>query len=156
MKRTARGVVCAILVVHFLVFVASLRAQDSASAAGSPPPPRSVNAEPLTGEIRLDGKLDEPAWRTAQPATDLYQWEPHEGQLATQRTEVRFLFDADAIYIGARMYDELGAAGVQSRLVRGSRGMSGARFAIQAARWTIQPPQWSVRVNNLPRCLLLR
>ncbi|NIM51889.1 MAG: hypothetical protein GTN78_05305 [Gemmatimonadales bacterium] len=116
MKRTARGVVYAILVVHSLVFVTSLRgqAQDSASA----PPPRSVIAVPLTGEIRLDGRLDEPAWRTAQAATDLYQWEPHEGQLATQSTEVRFLFDADAIYIGARMYDELGAAGIQSRLVR--------------------------------------
>ncbi len=120
MERIARGVACAILVVLSLVFVAPLRAQaqDSAFAAGSPPPPRNVIAVPLTGEIELDGRLDEPAWSTARPATDLYQWEPREGELATQRTEVRFLFDADAIYVGARMDDELGAAGVQSRLVR--------------------------------------
>src|SRR5262249_36634706 len=40
------------------------------------------------------------------------------GDPATQRTEVRFLFDDEALYIGARMYDTEGAAGVRSRLVR--------------------------------------
>ncbi len=120
MKRTVRGVVYALLVVHSSVFVTSLRAQaqDSAFAAGTPPPPHSVNAVPLTGEIRLDGTLDEPAWQLAPVATDFAQWQPDEGAPATQPTEVRFLFDRGAIYIGARMGDELGAAGVVSRLVR--------------------------------------
>jgi len=120
MKRAVRGTACAVLAVHSLILATSLRAQEQGSAppSDSPPPPRNVIAAPLLGEIELDGRLGEPAWSAARPATDLYQWEPEEGELATQRTEVRFLFDADAIYVGARMYDELGAAGVESRLVR--------------------------------------
>ena len=51
-------------------------------------------------------------------ATGFIQSEPNEGQPATQRTEVRFLFDAEALYVGARMHDSLGAAGVRTRLGR--------------------------------------
>lgn len=72
----------------------------------------------LTGEITLDGKLDEPAWQTATPVTTFQQTQPAEGPPATQRTEIRFLYDDDALYIGARMYDSLGARGVHSRLAR--------------------------------------
>jgi hypothetical protein len=66
----------------------------------------------------VDGVLDESVWRAASPATDLTQREPDEGEAATQRTEVRFLFDGSALYVGARMYDAEGAAGVVSRLFR--------------------------------------
>jgi len=78
----------------------------------------SVGAVHLTSRIELDGRLDEPAWAEAPAATDFRQREPDEGAPATQRTEVRFLYDADALYVGARMYDTEGAAGVVSRLFR--------------------------------------
>jgi hypothetical protein len=55
--------------------------------------------------IRLDGSLDEEAWQRAEVATGFVQSEPREGQLATEQTEVRVLFDADNLYIGAFMYD---------------------------------------------------
>ena len=48
------------------------------------------------GRIVLDGKLDEPAWRAATPITEFTQFDPDEGRPASQRTEVRFLFDDDA------------------------------------------------------------
>ena len=83
-----------------------------------PTPGPEVRAVPLQGGIRLDGKLDEPIWQIAPPATDFRQNEPREGEPATQRTEVRFTFDDAAIYVGARMYDDSGAAGVRTRLVR--------------------------------------
>ncbi|MBI2537854.1 MAG: hypothetical protein HYW06_13025, partial [Gemmatimonadetes bacterium] len=67
-------------------------------------PPRGVQATALTGEITLDGRLDEAAWALAEAATDFIQQQPKEGEPATQRTEVRFLFNHDALYIGARMY----------------------------------------------------
>ena len=83
-----------------------------------PTPPPEVSAVPLREEIHLDGKLDEGVWRTAPAATGLRQAQPHEGELATQRTEVRFAFDGAALYVGARMYDDSGARGVRTRLVR--------------------------------------
>jgi hypothetical protein len=70
------------------------------------------------GRVILDGKLDEPAWRAATPITEFTQLDPDEGRPASQRTEVRFLFDDDALYVGAKMYDSLGPAGVTTRLVR--------------------------------------
>ena len=81
-------------------------------------PPPEVRAARLTGEITLDGRLDEPAWQTATPATTFRQTQPAEGPPGTQRTEIRFLYDDDALYIGARMYDSLGARGVRTRLAR--------------------------------------
>src|SRR5881409_4305626 len=87
-------------------------------------PPPLVRAVPLEGEIKLDGRLDEPVWRTAPAATDFRQAQPREGQPATQRTEVRFAFDAAAIYVGARMFDDQGARGVRTRLVRRDADMN--------------------------------
>ncbi|HMC53754.1 MAG TPA: DUF5916 domain-containing protein [Gemmatimonadaceae bacterium] len=68
--------------------------------------------------VVLDGKLDDAAWKDAAAITDFTQSDPLEGKPPTQRTEVRFLYDDDALYVGARMYDSLGAKGVTTRLVR--------------------------------------
>ena len=97
---------------------ALLLAPAAAHAQAHPTPPPLAVAAPRTGPIPLAGKLDEPDWQAAAPATDFRQAQPNEGQPATQRTEVRFLYDADALYIGARMYDTQGAAGVRTRLAR--------------------------------------
>ena len=51
-------------------------------------------------------------WRTAQPAVDFVQAEPHEGQLATEITEVRLVFDGEALYVGVACHDAAGAAGI--------------------------------------------
>jgi len=53
----------------------------------------------------LDGRLDEPAWASATPITQLIQRDPDEGAPSTEATEVRVLYDADALYIGARLFD---------------------------------------------------
>ena len=68
--------------------------------------------------IVIDGRLDEEAWTRAIPATVFTHTQPDEGRPATQRTEIRIVFDADAVYFGARMYDSLGARGVTARQVR--------------------------------------
>ncbi len=83
-----------------------------------PTTPPEVRAMPLQGTFKLDGRLDDPVWQTAPAATGLRQSQPHSGDAATQRTEVRFAFDDAAIYVGARMYDDSGAAGVRTRLAR--------------------------------------
>ena len=53
----------------------------------------------------LDGRLDDAAWRAAKPIGDLRQREPLEGAAATERTEVRVLFDEATLYIGVHAFD---------------------------------------------------
>jgi hypothetical protein len=109
-----------------LMVPSMLAAQNPAGASTSStgtdfghkvPVPSAVAAR-RAGPIFLDGRLDEPSWVAATPITDFTQVDPDEGKPATQRTEVRFLFDDDALYVGARLYDSAGAKGVTTRLVR--------------------------------------
>src|SRR5215207_11338451 len=55
--------------------------------------------------IKVDGRLDEPSWSQATPATDFRQQEPNEGQPATEQTEVRLLFDDKNLYVGVHAFD---------------------------------------------------
>jgi len=89
----------------------------AAKHAASPPPPVAQAAR-RTHAITIDGRLDPAEWDAATPITTFVQTLPTEGAPATERTEVRFLYDDDAIYVGARMYDSLGARGVHARLAR--------------------------------------
>ncbi|MDP2379392.1 MAG: carbohydrate binding family 9 domain-containing protein, partial [Pseudohongiella sp.] len=60
---------------------------------------------PADAEVRLDGLLDEDVWALAQPITDFRQQEPVEGGTPSEPTEIRILFDDQALYIGAMLYD---------------------------------------------------
>ena len=75
------------------------------SDAGNPTVP-AMEAAQRTGQISIDGRLDEAAWAAAVPATRFVQREPVEGAEPGEDTEVRVLYDDGAIYIGARMYDD--------------------------------------------------
>jgi hypothetical protein len=57
------------------------------------------------GSITIDGLLDESVWQQAETATGFTQRSPDPNEPATEVTEVRILYDDDAIYVGARMYD---------------------------------------------------
>ena len=59
----------------------------------------------ITEPIKVDGRLDEPSWAQATPATDFRQQEPNEGQPATEQTEVRLLFDDKNLYVGVHAFD---------------------------------------------------
>ena len=65
----------------------------------------TLTALRLDGEgVRVDGRLDEPAWTRAQPARDFVQLEPTPGAPATERTEAFVLYDRAALYVGVRCY----------------------------------------------------
>ena len=71
-----------------------------------------------SGQINIDGRLDETAWSRAATVTDFVQKEPVEGVEPTERTEVRFVYDDGGLYVGARMSSSRGRAGVQAPLSR--------------------------------------
>ncbi len=75
------------------------------AGAARPAPARVTRAVPITAEITVDGDLDEAAWATAEPMTGFVQQQPVEGVPAEHDTEVRVLFDDEAVYVGLRMWD---------------------------------------------------
>ena len=58
------------------------------------------------GSVTLDGTLDEPAWAGAPMAKDFIQNDPTEGAPATYDTEVRVVYDDEAIYFGVLARDD--------------------------------------------------
>ena len=67
--------------------------------------PRSVTAVRTDQPPRIDGRLDDPIWARITPESGFRRDEPNDGNPAAQNTEVRIAYDNDALYIGARLYD---------------------------------------------------
>ena len=92
--------------------LAALFAVAPAALAGPQiPGPDSTTAP---GELRavrseaaptIDGRLDEAAWNAAPATEGFRQSVPTEGAEVSQRTVVRLLYDDQALYVGARLYD---------------------------------------------------
>ncbi|MFP5265187.1 MAG: sugar-binding protein [Blastocatellia bacterium] len=66
---------------------------------------RRIRAVRAREEIHIDGVLNEAAWDLAAPAADFRQEEPNEGAPATEKTEVRVLYDNKYLYVGIRAFD---------------------------------------------------
>ena len=62
----------------------------------------------ISEKIEIDGKLDEAIWQSVPVATDFIMFDPDNGKKIPEnkKTEIRVLYDNDAIYIGALMLDE--------------------------------------------------
>ncbi len=58
----------------------------------------------------MDGRLDEEAWGHTPVQSAFRQRDPDEGAPATERTELRLLYDDDALYAGVRLHDRDAAA----------------------------------------------
>lgn len=66
---------------------------------------KKAEAGRTSAVIKIDGILDEDAWKQALPASDFIQRLPYNGFAASFRTEVRFVYDNTALYVGAMMSD---------------------------------------------------
>ena len=89
---------CATLLARSAGAQSAQQAAAPASLTGALVP--SGTAVPI-----LDGRLDDAAWRAATPIADLRQREPLEGVAASERTEVRVLFDETTLYIAVHAFD---------------------------------------------------
>jgi len=85
-----------------LVIVPIVGAQTADSTKRPLPVTRAVRS---TAPIRLDGRLDDAAWAAAPVTSDFTQINPIEGARASQKTEVRVVYDEDALYVGVRLHD---------------------------------------------------
>jgi hypothetical protein len=88
-----------------LLLPGAVAAQINSTESGGRPRP-VARAERTDENIHIDGHLAEAAWSLATPVTEFTQVDPQEGQPVSQRTEVRILYDSDAIYFGVRAWDD--------------------------------------------------
>jgi len=100
------------LLIALALASARLTAQTPSAASDSvvhPSPDtsarRMAHAARREGDIRLDGHLDESAWKKAPLIGGFTQSYPNPGAAPKDLTEARVLFDDAAIYVGVRMFD---------------------------------------------------
>jgi uncharacterized protein DUF5916 len=60
---------------------------------------------PESATITLDGRLDEPFWSDPVPAGEFIQIDPANGRPATEPTQVRVVFNREALYLGVICFD---------------------------------------------------
>jgi len=70
-------------------------------------PKKNVQAISTTEKISIDGEFNEESWKNAPIATDFVMLSPDNGkpQEKATRSEVKILYDNNAIYIAATLYD---------------------------------------------------
>jgi hypothetical protein len=84
--------------------------------------------------IKLDGQLSEPAWLKAEIARDFLQQVPDEGKLATQKTEVRLLYDEKNLYVAYQCWQQDKMGGEASNFI--PMRSSVLRPALNEMTWT--------------------
>lgn len=77
----------------------------STTVWGQSTEPRVAIGQRLSAPVDLDGNLDDAAWQSILAQSDFQQYSPDPGGRPSQRTEVKFGYDDNALYIGARMWD---------------------------------------------------
>jgi len=113
---------CATLLFFLLFLSANARARTAATALPAAPEddPRVAEAVPVDHAPKLDGTLNDPLWQSAKLIADFRQREPHEGEGATEKTEVRILYTRTAVYFGIHCYDSEPSRIVATELRRDS------------------------------------
>jgi hypothetical protein len=67
---------------------------------------KSLQAVKITQAPKIDGELDDAAWKDAPVATDFIQNFPTFGLPSFVKSEVKIVYDNSAVYIGAYLYDD--------------------------------------------------
>lgn len=88
----------AIKLILLLLWGVTVLANDGSGA-------KTLEAVKVVDEIRIDGRLDEMAWSSASAATGFINFQPVPGEVPSQSTEVKVLYNDAAVYIGAWLHD---------------------------------------------------
>jgi hypothetical protein len=67
---------------------------------------KTITAPKISTTPKIDGRLDEAVWQTAEAATDFVQNYPVFNAPLSTESQVRLLYDNNAIYIGAYLQDD--------------------------------------------------
>jgi hypothetical protein len=83
---------------------------------------KTVALSSFDADPEIDGILDEEVWARAALVDDFHQMNPVEYGAPSQRTEVRIFYTEDALYVGARMYEDDPAL-IRANVMRQGQGL---------------------------------
>jgi len=100
MRPLLRALICCAIAVP--AFAQSPPPEPATAPVPAHPPVRAVRTE---RPINVDGLLNEDVWKHEHAITSFTQRDPDQGLSPRQPSEVRIVYDDDAIYIGALLHD---------------------------------------------------
>ncbi len=70
--------------------------------------PKQLQAKRTSAAIKVDGNIDEAAWKEVLPATNFIEQRPDAGKMEENinRTEVYLLYDNTSIYVGGYCHEQ--------------------------------------------------
>ena len=93
------------------------------------PDAREIRAGRIDAAPRIDGRLEEAVWAGAEFDSGFVQRDPVEGVEPPTQTEVAFLYDEGALYVGARMHSA-DAGAIRALLTRRDRETSSEQLVV--------------------------
>src|SRR6185295_7422455 len=110
----------------------------------------SIKAHRLNGggDIRLDGKLDDTAWRDAEPARGFRVWDPDRGALPSEETVFKVVYDEGAVYFGVACL-ERDPSKITAKLSRRDRDSKSDLVSIYIDPYLDRTTGYNFRVNPL-------
>lgn len=75
---------------------------------------RELKAIKITGNIKVDGVLDEPEWNLTIGASDFIQVEPYQGQPSKFVTVIKILYNQKYLYVGVICKDPKGKKAIMA------------------------------------------
>lgn len=82
-----------------------LAAQAPPAAAPALPSARIFTVQPTEVEIKVDARLDEAVWESAQPIDIPFEYFPGENAAAPVRTDCRMVYNTGYLYLGCTAFD---------------------------------------------------
>jgi hypothetical protein len=108
--RCLRALACAGALAF--AFTAALARAETPTPPYPLAPDREISPSAITRKLpagvlppKLDGRLNDPAWKDATKLGAFTQQSPHEGAEPTYPTDVWVLYDDENIYVGVRAWD---------------------------------------------------
>ncbi|HEX8245137.1 MAG TPA: DUF5916 domain-containing protein, partial [Longimicrobium sp.] len=129
-----------------LVLATLLLAPAAAAQAPSPTRPEARAVRVSGAPPEIDGHLGDAAWEQAPVITGFRQKVPDEGAPASERTELRILYDDFALYIGARMYSAQPAS-IQAPVGRRDQGGEADELLVSLDTWLDRRTAWTFGVT---------
>ncbi len=105
---------CTRLIAAFILTTTWLQAQNNVEMFDPPAVSQEFWAAKTELKIAIDGELNETDWNLAPLIEGLVQKDPYQGQPASQKTEIRVLYNEQFLYVGAVCYQPKSVTRVQN------------------------------------------